>query len=134
MADTETMLYHIGCGRPLFSREAAQRDTMAMACGYCGAPAPIVAADLNAQGVLGITLPASLVIATRAGGFAKEAPHIEYYLGFSDFTCPAKESWERELRTRFGMVSFSECDKPGCIRTPARERERIAKREARRRG
>lgn len=101
--------YHVGCGRPLFSRGDLSRGMMAIAC-YCGANGPIVVRDLDDPNPPGDVLPASLILAVQRH---RTPPHLEYFLGFSDFTCPAKEAWERCLR-QHGAISYTECSKPGC--------------------
>ncbi len=101
------MLYHVGCGAALFTKEALASGVMAMSC-RCGAIAPLVVEDLDDGGSLA-AVPYSL--AALRGGM--EPPHLEYYLGFSDFACPAKDAWERALRVA-GMVSFGECEQAKC--------------------
>ena len=125
-------LYHVGCGRSLFTRAQLDdaRGGMAIAC-RCGANGPIVVSNLNDPDPPRFPAPGSLFVALTRGRLAPTAdlPHIEYYLGFSDFTCPAKEGIKRMLRA-LGCVSFEECDREKCRQVPARERER---QEARRR-
>lgn len=102
-------LYHVGCGRCLFTREDVRRGTMALAC-TCGANSPIVVPDLDDPNPPSDVLPASLVWTLQR---CRIPPHLEYYLGFSDFTCPAKEAWERFLR-EYGSISFAECPEERC--------------------
>ncbi len=115
-----TTLYHVGCGTALFDSE--QADGMALAC-RCGADAPIVVADLEDESGRISVMPASLYAA--ASNKERQVPHIEYYLGFSEFDCPAKRAIEAGLR-EMGAVSFSECPEPRCQDEPERQRQREA--------
>lgn len=104
------MLYHVGCGRPLFTRDEAKM--MALSC-VCGAYSPIVAPDLEAVRPPVDILPASM-IRILGGGLEREyLPHWETYLGFSDFDCPAKRSWTA-LLTALGLTSQRDCDRREC--------------------
>lgn len=114
-----TQLFHVGCGAPLFTLEqleAASHD-MAMACGTCSAGSPIVSADLSLPDVHAApAMPASVaqLIIDYAQGTGREAPHLEYYLGYvASFRCPAKEAWTLFLRG-LGSVSQGECTRPKC--------------------
>lgn len=127
MSNPPTMLYHVGCGMALFSFESARKGTMAMACGTCSAGSPIVVDDLSNAAVLEnpVCLPSSLARAMLQGGFKGDVvPHIEYYLGYSDFRCPAKAEWGRVLRQNLKMFSISECTDPKCIEAVRRHAER----------
>lgn len=132
--EADTMLYHAGCGRPLFTEAQVRTGTMALACG-CGAAAPIAVTDLDGGADTEGPLPQSLavalaLIALGASPFpaASRGPHIEYYLGFDDtYDCPAKRAWERTLRDRLGLCAFAECPEPACIREPERQRARLAR-------
>ena len=88
-------LYHVRCGRVLFTIEQLNEGTMALAC-RCGAGSPIVVPDLN-DGVHTRSLPGSLAVllAKTATGAkppfhraARLPPHLEFYLGMADFDCP----------------------------------------------
>lgn len=116
------MLYHVGCGTPLFTREHA--NNMALAC-RCGANSPIVTDDLNdTEQETPDTLPASLFQILNGRPRARDLPHVEYYLGFSQFECPAKTTWVARLRD-LGMVSFDECDQERCLGERARFMQRM---------
>jgi len=117
------MLYHVGCGRPLF--KLSQAAGMALACA-CGALSPIVVADLEDDGTEALALPSSLLGIRKE---MKDKPHLEYYLGFSDFDCPAKRAWQARLREDWGLVSFSECPQKRCREEPERVARRMAMRE-----
>jgi hypothetical protein len=125
----ETPLYHVGCGKALFTLEQTRRGTMAIACGACGAGSPIVVADLNNPDVLEdpVCLPSSLARAMLRRRFEPPGPHVELYLGFSNFQCPAKAGWDEVLRRSLGLTSMSECDEAGCLETIARRAERQRK-------
>lgn len=118
-----TMLYHVGCGGSMITREQlAQSGPGGWACACrCGANAPILVADLNDATGAVEAMPASLGIGIAEG--RHQLPHLEYYLGFFDFTCPAKEAWETALRVA-GCVAFAECEEERCRREPERQRER----------
>ena len=123
-----TRLYHVGCGTYLFDLEAAH--SMALAC-RCGAGSPIVTPDIDVEVANSPVRPSSLwVIELRSGSDTSNLPHLEYYLGFSDFNCPAKVAWERHLRN-LGLTPFSECDQGKCREEPQRfaERERFFSRQ-----
>lgn len=104
-----TRLYHVGCGRHLF--DLGQADGMALAC-RCGANSPIVVPDLESVEPDTPALPGSL-LRVRIRPNARDLPHIEYYLGFSEFKCPAKSAWEVYLRL-LGLKSFAECTEKKC--------------------
>lgn len=112
-------LYHVGCGHRLVTREQVERGMMAIAC-RCGANGPIVVTDLEDPNPSCDVLPASLVNAALR---KRTPPHLEYYLGLSDFTCPAKQAWERRLREQ-GSISFRECTESGCRETWERSKAR----------
>lgn len=122
MVETNPMLYHVGCGAPLFRLNQTSDGGMALACGVCGASAPIVTPDLNSEETDAPALPASLLWITKD---TKDKPHLEYYLGFTDFDCPAKRAWERRLREEWGLISFSECPDERCQKEPERARRRL---------
>src|SRR3990172_8495176 len=100
------MLYHVGCGQPMFTEEdlarASRTGGIGLAC-RCGANAPLVVRDLNDREPDVVALPASLA---GSGGLPT---HLHYSPGFSDFDCPAKRAVEQHLRG-LGCISFSECE------------------------
>lgn len=102
-----TPLYHVGCGQRLYDYQPDQM--MAISCD-CGALAPIMALHLDdpAESVIG--LPASLVLGVQE---KTQLAHLEYYLGFSSFSCPVKEAWEKALR-KLGSTSMAECTESRC--------------------
>lgn len=106
------MLYHVGCGRALFDSEHARG--MALSCA-CGAYSPIVAPDLNNPAPGADILPSSLVsLMMRAGERELMASvHVETYLGYSDFRCPAKAAWEIKLKA-LGMTAAGACSEQRC--------------------
>lgn len=124
-----TILYHIGCGKALYRFRPDQ--TIALAC-WCGAYAPILTIDL--QDHLGITtgLPVSLVnLPQDPAERNKVAPHLEYYLGFSDYTCPAKETWKAVL-LQLGCSTMQECSEAECQARFLQEHARVAQKIAQR--
>lgn len=118
MIETDIALYHVGCGHYLFN--LSQASGMALACS-CGANSPIVVSDLESGIAESVVLPGSLLSINKG---QKDKPHLEYYLGFSDFTCPAKQAWEKRLREEFGLISFSECSRAECQRESERSKSR----------
>ena len=114
-----TPLYHVGCGQQLFTLEQAEHSTMAMACS-CGALSPIMVTALDEDELAMAATPvwpSSLVQIFEAklkGETNDELPHLEYYLGFSELSFPAKEDWKKTLR-ELGLTPMSECSEAGCI-------------------
>ena len=112
-------LFHVGCGNFLFTEEQLRqaKGGMALACS-CGAMSPLVVKYLeDASGALA-ALPASLAL--RKDG--EQPPHLEFYLGFSDFNCPAKTAVEQYLR-ELGSIAFAECEEERCREEPDRWKE-----------
>ncbi len=110
-----TKLYCVGCGRHLFNYTPG--NLVALAC-QCGAYAPIAVPDLESPEGMTPTIPASLVRLGRdllLGRQVRPPAHLEYYLGFSPFTCPAKVQWERVLR-QAGAISMGDCPEERCQR------------------
>ena len=92
------MLYHVGCGQPMFTEEDLARASRTGGIGFacrCGANAPLVVRDLNDREPDVVALPASLAVSAVEGH--PPLPHLEYYLGFSDFDCPAKRAVDQHL-------------------------------------
>ena len=114
------MLYHVGCGKPLFTAEQLQQGTLALAC-RCGAASPIVAPVLSDPAPAPFSLPASLVRLLQGRG---EPPHLEAYLGFTNFGCPAKTYWSDRLKAQ-GSVSMANCTEERCRIGYARARLRL---------
>jgi hypothetical protein len=129
-----TALFHVGCGRALFTleqlREASTSGGMAMACATCGAGSPIVVRDLNELEINSPGLPASLARRMSQAIYEKNLPHLEFYLGYrTTFRCLAKEAWALFLRG-LGSVSQEECDEPKCREQYPRQVERYNRQEA----
>ncbi len=102
------MMHCIGCDRAVINME--QGGTVAIAC-TCGAGAPILY-DPDGEG--GLAPPASLVRLLMLTSESLAAPpHLEYYLGYSDYTSPLKEAAIKALRAH-GSTSQSECLNPQC--------------------
>ena len=118
MTSAPTPLYCLGCGRLIAN--ARPDETLAITCA-CGASAPILMPDLNDTRT-SLRLPASLIFAVAGG--KPVISHIEYYLGWSDFTCLPKEAVIALLRQK-GAISFAECSEEKCLKYHRRKRQEI---------
>lgn len=123
-------LYHVGCGKPLFTAEQLQQGTLALACS-CGADSPIVAPDLKESPPARVSIPGSLYrllgsVVANQGAPPAAIPHLEYYLGFTNFECAAKTYW-RDFLTSVGSVSMALCDEERCRTSYAHHRLRLLK-------
>lgn len=105
-----TQLYHVGCGQPLFTTEQLKQGTLALAC-RCGASSPIAVPDLRQPAPPDTpSIPASLIRLLAGVG---DPPHLEAYLGFTNFECPAQTFWSDRLRA-LGCVSMANCTEERC--------------------
>jgi hypothetical protein len=64
-----------------------------------------------------------LVLAVNRIGFAAEAPHLEYYLGYSDHESHLKSHLKASLED-LGSFTQSDCPREECRRDYARAVER----------
>lgn len=105
----------VGCGERICRYEPGA--TLAMSC-QCGAGSPI----LLLEGTLvPSSFPASILLQVAKGEKIKS--HIEYYLGYSQYSSFEKEASEKMLRS-FGAISENECEE--CITKTVEEGIRIA--------
>lgn len=111
-------LYHVGCGRFVISFDP--EATIAIAC-ICGAGSPILVPDLEDLDGGTSVIPGSLIRGVLIG--EEEPPHLEYYLGYSDFNCPAKEAWRKVLVSLKGISAF-DCYQDRCRGSAAVQRDK----------
>jgi len=121
-------LYHVGCGRALFTTEQLNQGTLAIAC-PCGASSPIVVPDIKEAKAAPRSIPGSLyrllvAVGVNQGAAPDEIPHLEYYLGFTNFECAAKTYW-RDYLTALGSVSMAVCPEERCRTSYAHQRLRL---------
>lgn len=113
MDDDSKMLYCVGCGRTVCASKPGQ--VLAISC-VCGANAPILHTKDGHWAP-----PASFVLATGA-----MLPHLEYYLGFSDYQSPLKTKATRMLRA-MGAISYTECTDAHCREAFERSKQKYQK-------
>lgn len=56
--------------------------------------------------------------------YRKDIPHIEYYVGWSEYTDKVKEDFIKSLRLA-GSIPTSECDDKGCIAGREKRKEQL---------
>ena len=93
-------------------------EVLAIACAWCGAGAPILVGK-GPDGPVALT-PESLL------GQEVLRPHLEWWLGYSDWRSEKKTETVRALRER-GAVSQAECPMPNCNEAYAKGIERWKK-------
>jgi len=123
-------LYHVGCGQPLFTTEQLSQGTLSISC-RCGANSPIVVPDLKESPPARVSIPGSLYrllssVVANQGAPPADMPHLEYYLGFTNFECAAKTYW-RDFLTSVGSVSMALCHEERCRTSYAHQRLRLLK-------
>jgi len=110
----DKMLHCIGCGNAVAKDVPGQ--TLAISCS-CGAGSPLLEAD----GQTLASIPASLMKLSyeyvegikSEQDLAKEAPHLEYYLGYSDHDSPAKTNAVAFLKV-LGCTAQQDCPELRC--------------------
>lgn len=130
-------LYSVCCGSRLGGtyREGV---ALAIAC-LCGAAAPILTNNLdNDRPDDGWLMPHSLLSihamkklidqAVKSVGdmpfeVKPDVPHLEYYLGYSDFDCTSRRYIKAMLQD-LGSGSQDTCDNPGCRQARRKHKER----------
>ena len=112
-----TPLYHVGCGRRLY--DYVPGESMGITC-PCGANGPICVPDVNKPEALTSSIPVSLVNSLEA---KQPLPHLEYYLGFSTFSCKGKDVWAETLR-ELGSTPMAECTDSRCQECASRMQAR----------
>lgn len=115
------MLFHVGCGAAFIEESDIRGNSFAKSCS-CGAYSPILVKNLNrASFDDSDPLPASLI--TILARQQHVLPHIEIYIGTSDFECAAKTAWVERLKS-YGLSSMNDCQEARCVEYREREVKR----------
>lgn len=119
-----SMMYCVGCDRAVI--DMVPGKAVAIACGHCGAGAPILYDGES------LAPPASFVrlflLTEQERALAKAPPHLEYYLGYSDHMSVLKTGTIVGLK-EIGSISQADCTgDPECPRQHARAVEKLKER------